>query len=106
MEMEVKIKVQISEDVEVTLTEEEARALYSRLKQLFGDNNIYTIPYNPNPYPDWTWPKITYFHDNQPLTTNEYNTGKGAEVPPPRSISANDILTGQYASSSRPDDLH
>lgn len=90
MEMEVRIKVQISDDVEVTLTEEEARTLYTRLSKLFGNNNVYT-PYWPYGTRDWTskGPVISYFEKHSQFP--EYNTGTGAEVPSPRTFSASEI---------------
>lgn len=104
MEMEVRIKVQVNEDVEVTLTEKEARVLYNRLKQLFGDNYIHWPTYPPGTRePDWNWPKITYFKDEDSSTG--YNTGTGAEVPSPRGMTA-DQINSSPITKSRPDDLH
>lgn len=82
MKMNLTIKVENESGKELTLTEEEARVLYFRLKSLFEENQVVTIPTYPNYpiHPGWHW---TPDKDNPPIVTYGDNTG---DVIPPSNI--------------------
>ena len=58
MKVDLKLTIEIDDEKKIELTEIEAKALYEKLKDLFGGNQVTYIPYQityPNPLPQQPW---------------------------------------------------
>jgi len=75
-EIKVKINLKFKNGKELTLGEAEAKELYEKLNELFGEKTVYPIIYR-YPYVEWypTWPHPYTAPDTNPYWTVINGTG-------------------------------
>lgn len=78
-EIKVKINLKFKNGKELTLGETEAKELYEKLNELFGDKTVFPIIYR-YPYVEWypTWPYTS--PNTNPYWTVTNGTGGGIDT--------------------------
>ena len=70
--MNINLKIEISKDKKITLTEEEARELYGKLDEMFGEKLNYWIDWQVKPEPF-----INPYFPNQPSVMYDISISNG-----------------------------